>query len=115
MNMFGDNPFESMNRMFGNDDRMFGGMQMFNLDDLMRQQRPQSRGCSEDYINNLPPMKAEKDADCHICLEKVGSGEDKESCELPCGHAFDKGCLITWLKEHDSCPVCRSKLDQENR
>ena len=73
---------------------------------------PQSRGVSEEFLENLPPMKADKEADCNICLEKVGSNGAK-SCELPCGHAFDKTCLSTWLKEHDSCPVCRAKLDTE--
>merc|ERR1712184_235541 len=47
-----------------------------------------------------------------VCLEKVGSNGNK-SCELPCGHAFDKACLATWLKDHDQCPCCRAKLDTE--
>jgi len=57
-------------------------------------------------------MKAGKEADCNICLEKVGSNGNK-SCELPCGHAFDKSCLSTWLKDHDNCPCCRTKLDTD--
>jgi len=92
----GGNPFELMSMFFGD---MQGG-------------EAQSRGVSEEYIDNLPPMKAGKEADCNICLEKVGNNGNK-SCELPCGHAFDKSCLVQWLKEKDSCPVCRAKLDQE--
>lgn len=90
---------------------MFGGMPMMFFGSDM-QGAPQNQGVSEEYLDNLPPMKADKEADCNICLEKVGSNGNK-SCELPCGHAFDKGCLVTWLKEHDSCPVCRAKLDTE--
>jgi len=33
----------------------------------------QSRGVSEEFLEKLPPMKADKEADCNICLEKVGS------------------------------------------
>ena len=77
------------------------------------QPRPSSRGCSRDYIANLPEKsKTSEQTDCYICLEKVKEGKD--SCELPCKHAFDRACLEHWIKDHDSCPVCRMKLDNEN-
>merc|ERR1712125_38597 len=106
-NMGREDPFEMMQGLMGGMGRM-PGMFVFREGE----EQPQSRGVSEEFIDNLPPMKAGKEADCNICLEKVGSNDNK-SCELPCGHAFDKSCLSTWLKEHDSCPVCRAKLDQE--
>jgi len=84
---------------------------MFSFNEDMEGES-QSQGVSEEFIDSLPPMKADKEADCNICLEKVGTNGNK-SCELPCGHAFDKVCLSTWLKDHDSCPCCRVKLDQE--
>jgi len=107
MNMGGmvraGNPFDLLQGM-----QQMGPMMFFGADGNMQ---PQSRGVSEEFIDNLPPMKAGKEADCNICLEKVGENGNK-SCELPCGHAFDKNCLVQWLKEKDSCPVCRAKLDQ---
>ena len=77
----------------------------------MDENRPGSRGgCTEEFITNLPEKEFEKESDCYICLEKCKEG--KESCQLPCGHAFDRNCITGWLKDHDSCPVCRVKLDQ---
>ena len=77
----------------------------------MGPQRPRSAGgCSNEFIRNLPPKEAGKDCDCYICLEKCKEGKD--SVELPCKHAFCRDCLTNWIKEHDSCPVCRVKLDQ---
>jgi len=108
------NNMNNINMNFGGRDpfqRMFTGMPRFFVFDSDEEQ-PQSRGVSEEYLDNLPPMKAGKEADCNICLEKVGSNGNK-SCELPCGHAFDKSCLSTWLKDHDNCPCCRTKLDQD--
>jgi len=87
-----------------------GGMRVFQFGG--EEDEPQSQGVSEEFLENLPPMKAGKEADCNICLEKVGANGNK-SCELPCGHAFDKSCLATWLKDHDQCPCCRTKLDTE--
>jgi len=83
----------------------FGGFQMDG-----QQERPGSAGCSDSYIDNLPEKEKGKESECYICLEKCKDGKD--SCELPCKHAFDRACLTHWLKDHDSCPVCRVKLDQ---
>ena len=69
-----------------------------------------STGCSEEYIASLPEKNATKEDTCYICLEPCKEGKD--SVELPCKHAFDRDCLSTWLKDHDSCPVCRAQLDQ---
>lgn len=33
--------------------------------------------------------------------------------EMPCGHVFGKSCLSEWLKEHKTCPLCRSAVESE--
>merc|ERR1712232_1193887 len=86
-NMGREDPFEIMQGLMGGMGRM-PGMFVFREGE----EQPQSRGVSEEFIDNLPPMKAGKEADCNICLEKVGSNDNK-SCELPCGHASIKVAL----------------------
>lgn len=55
---------------------------------------------------------------CAVCKDEFTIGE---LCLLmPCKHHFHKDCLIPWLKERNSCPVCRYELptddeDFENR
>ena len=96
--------------MFGGDAANFGNF--FFSEGFPMQQRPASRGCSDEFIRNLPQKeKGSEASDCYICLEKCKEGE--ESCVLPCKHAFDRACIENWIKEHDSCPVCRKKLDVE--
>jgi len=92
-----------MNHLFSGMMDLGGGMQMPN-------NRPRSAGCSNEFIRNLPAKEAGKESDCYICLDKCKEGKD--SCQLSCSHAFCRECLTNWLKEHDSCPVCRIKLDQ---
>ena len=79
----------------------------FQYADSTGQEEPQQRGCSKEFINNLPVNK--EDTDCVICMDHCKAGY---GIELPCGHAFDKCCLEKWLVDHDSCPTCRAKLDQ---
>jgi hypothetical protein len=30
----------------------------------------------------------------------------------PCGHAFHKQCLLTWMNERLVCPICRTALPE---
>lgn len=41
---------------------------------------------------------------CVICLEQI---EEEVGLALPCKHAsFDFICLVSWLGERSSCPLC---------
>lgn len=119
MNDFFGSQEEGMGSFFGRQNDFFtrnmfardGPMGAF-LNRARQQQQAQSQGCSADFIKNLPQKEEGKEVDCYICLEKCSDGES--SCLLPCNHAFDRACIETWLKDHDSCPVCRTKLDQGN-
>ncbi|KAM3079747.1 hypothetical protein ACMFMG_006153 [Clarireedia jacksonii] len=53
-----------------------------------------------------------------FCMEEYthifACGRDK--CHIPCkiskcGHVFGQPCLVRWLEEQDTCPMCRVKLD----
>lgn len=47
-------------------------------------------------------------ADCAVCQEKLVLEEEVR--QLPCRHYFHFDCIEPWLKQHDSCPVCRLSL-----
>ena len=44
-------------------------------------------------------------------LEELSIG--KEAIFMPCGHSFDPDCLKPWLKDHNTCPVCRFEMPTE--
>ena len=49
---------------------------------------------------------------CSICL--VGFTMDKMVMRLKCGHCFDSICLVTWLRDNGSCPLCRYSVMPED-
>lgn len=71
---------------------------------------------SEAAISALPKRKVTDDmldentkqAECSICMDNVVVGE--EIVVLPCSHWFHHDCVEAWLKEHDTCPVCRAGI-----
>lgn len=48
---------------------------------------------------------------CTVCIDDVGVGD--EVVVLPCKHWFHDGCVVLWLKEHNTCPICRASVKGE--
>lgn len=48
--------------------------------------------------------------DCSICIDEVKIGE--VATFLPCKHWFHQECVVLWLKEHNTCPVCRTPIEE---
>jgi Ring finger domain len=46
---------------------------------------------------------------CAICMEDVGQ---KNTASTECGHTFCLSCLLNQLKHSNSCPLCRTPIDQ---
>ena len=47
--------------------------------------------------------------DCGITLEEFTLGETV--IVLECAHAYKEASILEWLQHHDTCPVCRKKVD----
>ena len=45
---------------------------------------------------------------CCICLTEIQKGE--KTVLLPCGHMFHWKCCLTWLKNNNTCPMCRFEI-----
>ncbi len=55
------------------------------------------------------PLETNADC-CAICLVEYEEGVS-EIKTLPCGHAFDKECIDSWLEGHTTCPACRQGIE----
>ncbi|KAK1416203.1 hypothetical protein QVD17_31992 [Tagetes erecta] len=50
--------------------------------------------------------------DCIVCLCEVEPEEDgcKKLTSCDHGERFHCGCIESWLKEHSTCPLCRTHV-----
>ncbi|KAL0471481.1 hypothetical protein QR685DRAFT_204544 [Neurospora intermedia] len=83
---------------------------------------PQSNAAppaTQAAIENLPKkildeqmIGPEGKAECTICIDDMYKGE--EVTVLPCKHWFHGECVTLWLKEHNTCPICRMPIEGNN-
>lgn len=84
---------------------------------------PQSNAAppaSENAIAKLERKKMDEETrareggkvECTVCIDEVKVGE--EVVFLPCKHWFHEECATMWLKEHNTCPICRMPIEAGN-
>jgi hypothetical protein len=57
-------------------------------------------------------VKVDDDSQCTVCREQFK--DEQLVVTLPCKHIFCEGtCILEWLKNNDSCPLCRAKVSSE--
>ncbi|XP_042389337.1 probable E3 ubiquitin-protein ligase RHC1A [Zingiber officinale] len=87
------------------------------LDELMEQMMHNDRRgpppASQSSIDAMPIIKINQrhlqgDSHCPVCKEMFEIGS--EAREMPCKHLYHSECIIPWLEQHNSCPVCRYEM-----
>lgn len=68
---------------------------------------------SRSSIDALPTIKILKkhvraDSTCAVCREDFELGSQVR--KLPCKHLYHSDCIVPWLEQRASCPVCRQEL-----
>ena len=67
----------------------------------------ESKHCKKGQSGVLEPPT------CTVCCEGIVLGS--KGMFMPCGHIYHPDCLNPWLKEHNTCPVCRYELPTEGQ
>lgn len=70
-------------------------------------------GLASDKIDEIATITVEqehvdKELPCSVCLTEFILGEPVRN--LACKHLFHDQCIITWLEQHDNCPLCRTPI-----
>lgn len=64
-------------------------------------------------IVSMPTVKISErhlrsESHCPVCKEKFELRS--EARQMPCNHIYHSECIVPWLVQHNSCPVCRQEL-----
>jgi len=57
----------------------------------------------------LKEESEESEIDCVICFEGMKNRHQKFSCHQ-CNNTFHMLCISKWLRNKDTCPLCRTKI-----
>ncbi len=57
-------------------------------------------------------MGVDGKVECTICMDELHKGD--EVSVLPCKHWFHPECVNIWLKEHNTCPMCRTPIEERS-
>ena len=84
---------------------------------------PQSNAAppaTEEALKNLERKPVSKEmlsheskTECSICIDDINEGD--VVLFLPCKHWFHEDCVVMWLKEHNTCPICRTPIEKNDR
>lgn len=58
-------------------------------------------------IKKAPKETKVNSEDCSICLGELAIARDAK--KLHCGHRFHKLCIVLWIENHRTCPLCRKQ------
>eukprot|EP00252_Welwitschia_mirabilis_P016338 TRINITY_DN3602_c0_g1_i1.p1 TRINITY_DN3602_c0_g1~~TRINITY_DN3602_c0_g1_i1.p1 ORF type:complete len:313 (-),score=15.25 TRINITY_DN3602_c0_g1_i1:429-1367(-) len=92
-----------------------------NLDQFIEQLTQNDRcgppPASRSAIDALPSIRVtswhlNNESHCPVCQERFQIGGMVR--ELPCKHIFHHDCIVPWLNQHNSCPICRTSLHERS-
>nr|CCA20603.1 conserved hypothetical protein [Albugo laibachii Nc14] len=72
---------------------------------------------AKEAIEKLPVLSITQEdintnSECAVCKDDFNLAE--EARRMPCTHTFHPDCILPWLKQHNSCPVCRYELPTDD-
>lgn len=71
---------------------------------------------SKSLIDAIPTVKLlqrdiRKNSHCPVCKEEFELSTYAR--KLPCKHIYHSDCIVPWLGQHNTCPVCRQELSRD--
>eukprot|EP00262_Sarcandra_glabra_P015407 TRINITY_DN4742_c1_g4_i1.p1 TRINITY_DN4742_c1_g4~~TRINITY_DN4742_c1_g4_i1.p1 ORF type:complete len:321 (+),score=21.96 TRINITY_DN4742_c1_g4_i1:237-1199(+) len=80
--------------------------------------RSRSTPASKSSVESIPTVKitssflASDSVLCAVCKDEFVT--DVEAKQLPCKHIYHFDCILPWLSQHNSCPVCRYRFPTDD-
>ncbi|CAB3989950.1 RING finger 141, partial [Paramuricea clavata] len=59
-------------------------------------------------LSSVDAVQTEPVEECCICMER------HSDVSLACAHSYCKECIHQWFDEHNTCPICRKKVQGQD-
>jgi hypothetical protein len=117
--VFRNNYSSNFRSNFGNQDTLLEFLNLLGANRTENKKRPPTSTKAikslKSFLMSEKYCKKSKDKtelpNCPICISDIKIKE--ETILLPCGHMYHSKCVIEWLKQNNTCPVCRFELPIE--
>lgn len=73
---------------------------------------PPASRASVDALEEVKVSGKDAAAQCAVCKDEFELG--KYAKRMPCSHMYHADCILPWLAQHNSCPVCRYEMPTDN-
>ncbi|KAL3819665.1 hypothetical protein ACJIZ3_005570 [Penstemon smallii] len=102
-------------RMPGGDYFIGPGVEEF-LEHVAQNDHRDPPPASRSSIDALSIVKISKkhiraESTCAVCKEKFELGSQVK--KLPCKHLYHSDCILPWLEQRSSCPICRKEVTSQ--
>jgi hypothetical protein len=119
--VFFDNGTGVPRRLPGNIGDYFLGPGLDTLIQQLAENDPNRYGtppASKNSIEAMPTIQISQEhlgtdaAQCAVCKDEFELGSQVR--QMPCKHMYHPDCILPWLAQHNSCPVCRYEMPTDD-
>lgn len=119
--VFFDNGTGVPRRLPGNIGDYFLGPGLDQLIQQLAENDPNRYGtppASKTSIEAMPTIQISEEhlgtdaAQCAVCKDEFELGSQVR--QMPCKHMYHPDCILPWLAQHNSCPVCRYEMPTDD-
>jgi E3 ubiquitin-protein ligase RNF115/126 len=120
--VFFDNGTGNPRRLPGNFGDYFLGPGLDQLIQQLAENDPNRSGAppaSKSAVEALPTIKISEEhsgtdaAQCAVCKDEFEMGASVR--QMPCKHMYHDDCILPWLEQHNTCPVCRYEMPTDDQ
>lgn len=108
-------------RLAGNIGDYFWGQGLEQLIQQLAENDPNRYGtppASKAAVEAMPTIVITQDhlnsdaSQCAVCKDNFEEGANAR--EMPCKHMYHEECILPWLQQHSTCPVCRYAMPTDD-
>lgn len=120
--VFFDNGTGIPRRLPGNFGDYFLGPGLDQLIQQLAENDPNRHGAppaSKSAVEAMPTIQISQEhlgtdaAQCAVCKDEFELGASVR--QMPCRHMYHADCILPWLAQHNSCPVCRYEMPTDDQ